>query len=270
MASAITRRAAALAALGLAVPATARAQAWPSRPIRLIVPFPSGNAADITARTIGEDLSRRLGQSVVVDNRAGASGAIGIQAVLNAPADGYTVLATSLSPISIAPAITPNLPYDPERDLIPVARVGWTGMMMVAAPDFPAQDLAGVIRELRANPGRHSFANVGPGTLSHLTAELFRVSLGLEFDSVTYRGSAQALMDVNAGRVPQTVVFALLGKGIRVDGAWQLGLGAWRRPAGMHRRPHLPPPRGRYPPAPSARIRPGCPAAASRPRRGAG
>jgi tripartite-type tricarboxylate transporter receptor subunit TctC len=151
---------------------------------------------------MGEELSKRLGQPVVVDNRAGGSGSIGIQAVLQAPADGYTLLVTSLSPLSIVPALNANLPYDVERDLVPVALIGWTGMMLVAAPDFPATDLAGVIRELRANPGKHNFANVGPGTLSHLTAELFRISLGLEFEGVTYRGSGQALMDVNAGRVP--------------------------------------------------------------------
>jgi tripartite-type tricarboxylate transporter receptor subunit TctC len=180
----------------------ARAQAWPTRPIRLIVPFPAGNAGDITARVMSEELSKRLGQPVVVDNRAGGSGSIGIQAVLQAPPDGYTLLVTSLSPLTIVPALNRNLPYDVERDLMPVALVGWTGMMLVATPEFPAGDLAGVIAELRANPGKHNFANVGPGTLSHLTAELFRISLGLEFEGVTYRGSGQALMDVNAGRVP--------------------------------------------------------------------
>jgi tripartite-type tricarboxylate transporter receptor subunit TctC len=198
----ITRRAAGMAALGAMAAGSARAQSWPTRPIRLIVPFPAGNAGDITARVMGEELSRRLGQPVVVDNRAGGSGAIGIQAVLQAPPDGYTLLVTSLSPLTIVPALNRNLPYDVERDLMPVALIGWTGMMLVATPEFPAGDLAGVIAELRANPGKHNFANVGPGTLSHLTAELFRISLGLEFEGVTYRGSGQALMDVNAGRVP--------------------------------------------------------------------
>jgi tripartite-type tricarboxylate transporter receptor subunit TctC len=198
----ITRRAAGMAALGAMAAGSARAQSWPTRPIRLIVPFPAGNAGDITARVMGEELSRRLGQPVVVDNRAGGSGAIGIQAVLQAPPDGYTLLVTSLSPLTIVPALNRSVPYDVERDLMPVALIGWTGMMLVATPEFPAGDLAGVIAELRANPGKHNFANVGPGTLSHLTAELFRISLGLEFEGVTYRGSGQALMDVNAGRVP--------------------------------------------------------------------
>jgi tripartite-type tricarboxylate transporter receptor subunit TctC len=198
----ITRRAAGIAALGAMAAGGARAQSWPTRPIRLIVPFPAGNAGDITARVMGEELSRRLGQPVVVDNRAGGSGSIGIQAVLQAPPDGYTLLVTSLSPLTIVPALNRTLPYDVERDLMPVALIGWTGMMLVATPEFPAGDLAGVIAELRANPGKHNFANVGPGTLSHLTAELFRISLGLEFEGVTYRGSGQALMDVNAGRVP--------------------------------------------------------------------
>lgn len=201
MMAAITRRAVAFAALGLAVPRLARAQAWPTRPIRLIVPFPPGNAGDITARVMGEDLSRRLGQPVVVDNRAGASGAIGIQAVLQAPPDGHTLLVTSLSPISITPVLNRSLPYDPARDLLPVALIGWTGMLLVAAPDFPARDVAGVARELLAHPGRHSFANIGPGTLSHLTQEQFRLALGARFEAVPYRGSSQALLDVAAGRV---------------------------------------------------------------------
>ncbi len=105
----ITRRAAGMAALGAMAAGSARAQSWPTRPIRLIVPFPAGNAGDITARVMGEELSRRLGQPVVVDNRAGGSGAIGIQAVLQAPHDGYTLLVTSLSPLTIGPALQPAL-----------------------------------------------------------------------------------------------------------------------------------------------------------------
>jgi tripartite-type tricarboxylate transporter receptor subunit TctC len=194
----LTRRA---ALLTLLAPTIAHAQSWPSRPIRLIVPFPAGNAGDITARVMGEELQKRLGQPVVVENRAGASGAIGIQAVTSAPADGHTLLVTSLSPLSIVPVLNRNIPYDPERDLLPVALIGWTGMMLVAAPDFPANDIAGVIRELQANPGKHSFANIGPGTLSHLTQEQFAVALGQRFEGVPYRGSGQALMDVHAGRI---------------------------------------------------------------------
>lgn len=199
--AAITRRAAGLAAIGTLAAGRARAQVWPTRPIRLVVPFPAGNAGDITARVIGEELTKRLGQPVVVDNRAGASGALGIQAVLQAPADGHTLLVTSLSPLSIVPALTRNLPYDPEHDLVPVALIGWTGMLLVAAPDFPASDTAGVVREVMANPGKHSFANIGTGTLSHLTQEQFRVALGLQFEAVPYRGSGQALLDVSTGRV---------------------------------------------------------------------
>ena len=201
MAAAITRRAMGLAALGALAAGSVHAQAWPSRPIRLVVPFPAGNAGDITARIIGEEIAKRLGQPVVVDNRAGASGAIGIQAVMQAPADGHTLLVTSLSPLSIVPALTRSLPYDPERDLLPVALVGWTGMLLVAAPDFPAGDVGGVVRELQSHPGKHSFANIGPGTLSHLTQEQFRVALGLQFEAVPYRGSGQALLDVSTGRV---------------------------------------------------------------------
>lgn len=200
----IGRRALALAAGTLAVPRLARGQSdhWPTRTIRLIVPFPPGNAGDIAARLLSDELARRLGQAVVVDNRAGASGAIGIQAVIQSPPDGHTLLVTSLSPLSIAPALARNLPYDPERDLLPVALIGWTSMMLVASPEFPARDVAGVVNVLRAEPGRHSFAHLGPGTLSHLTQELFRVTLGLQVEGVPYRGSGQALMDMSANRIP--------------------------------------------------------------------
>ncbi len=196
----ISRRAAAMAALGSFAIGRAEAQAWPNRPIRLIVPFPAGNAGDITARVLAEELGRKLGQSVVVDNRAGASGAIGIQAVLAAPPDGHTLLVTSLSPITIIPVLTRNLPYDVERDLLPVSLVGLTSMLLVAAPDFPANDAAGVVRELLANPNKHSIAHIGLGTLSHLTQEQFRIATGTQFEGVPYRGSGQALLDVSAGR----------------------------------------------------------------------
>jgi tripartite-type tricarboxylate transporter receptor subunit TctC len=201
MAARLTRRAIGAAALaGLAAPPV-RADTFPSRSIRIIVPFPAGNAGDITARLTGEELSRRLGQPVVVDNRAGASGALGIQALIAAPADGHTLLVTSLSPLSITPALNRNLPYDPERDLAPVALIGWTGMMLVAAPELPVRSVADVVQLLRSQPGRHSFAHLGPGTLSHLTEELFALSLGLQVEGVPYRGSGQALLDVSTNRV---------------------------------------------------------------------
>ena len=104
----------------------AGAQTWPSKAIRIIVPFPPGNASDVAARALADRLAQRLGQSVIVENRAGAQGAIGVEAVAKAPADGYTLLITSLSPLVITPHVSKNLPYDPLRDLAPVARIGWT------------------------------------------------------------------------------------------------------------------------------------------------
>jgi tripartite-type tricarboxylate transporter receptor subunit TctC len=189
-----------LLACATALPAFAQG-AYPSRPVRLIVPFPPGNAADLAARVLAEEAQRRLNISIVVDNRAGASGAIGVQAVSTARADGYTLLVSSLSPIVVNPALTRNLPYDPQRDLAPMALLGWTGYLLVVSPDFPAQTLAEAVAVLRAAPGRYSAGNPGIGTVAHLTTELFNLLVGTRVESVPYRGSPAALLDVSTGRL---------------------------------------------------------------------
>lgn len=179
----------------------ALAQTYPSRPVRMIVPFPPGNAADLSARLVAEEAGRRLNVTVVVENRAGGSGALGVTAVIQARADGHTILATSLSPIVVNPALVRNLPYDPQRDLSPVALIGWTGFLFLAAPDFPARTLPEAVAVLRAAPGRHSAGNPGIGTLAHLTTELFGQLTGARVESVPYRGSAAALLDLSTGRL---------------------------------------------------------------------
>jgi tripartite-type tricarboxylate transporter receptor subunit TctC len=188
-----------LAACGVA--GMAAAQPYPSRPVRFIVPFPPGNAADLTARVLAEEAQRRLNLSVVVENRAGGSGTVGVQAVTGARPDGYTFLVTSLSPIVVNPALIRNLPYDPQRELAPVSLLGWTGYLFLAAPEFPARTLPEAIAVIRANPGRYSAGNPGVGTLAHLTTELFGLLTGARVESVPYRGSAAALLDLSTGRL---------------------------------------------------------------------
>lgn len=186
-------------ACGAALPALA--QSYPTRPVRLVVPFPPGNAADLTARILAEEAQRRLNLSIVVENRAGGSGAIGVQAVTTARPDGYTLLVTSLSPVVVNPALIRNLPYDPQRDLAPVSLLGWIGYVFAVSPEFPARDMREAVAVLRANPGRYSAGNPGIGTLAHLTTELFSQVVGTRIESVPYRGSAAALLDLSTNRL---------------------------------------------------------------------
>ena len=179
----------------------ALAQAYPSKPIRVIVPFPPGNAGDVTARAIGDKLSQRLGQPVIIDNRAGAQGGIGVDAVAKAPPDGYTILVTSLSPVVITPSVSKNIPYDPLKDLAPVAMIGYTGMILVASPQLPVNNVPELIAYVKANPGKVTYASLGSGTLSMLAMEMFKRGSGVDVLHVPYKGSAQALTDLIGGQV---------------------------------------------------------------------
>ena len=187
---------------GVLVSSAAMAQAWPARPVRVVSPFPPGNAADITARTLSDRLGQRLGQTVLVDNRPGAAGFLGMEAVMKSAPDGYTVLVTSLSPFVINPIMFKKLPYDPVKDYQPVALVGWTGMMLVASPSFPANTVAELVALAKASPGKYNYAHIGIGTLSQLTMEAFREATGVEIIGVPYKGSVQAQTDMLGGQVP--------------------------------------------------------------------
>ncbi len=187
---------------GVLVSSAAMAQAWPARPVRVVIPFPTGNAADITARTLSDRLGQRLGQTVLVDNRPGAAGFLGMEAVMKSAPDGYTVLVTSLSPFVINPIMFKKLPYDPVKDYQPVALVGWTGMMLVASPSFPANTVAELVALAKASPGKYNYAHIGIGTLSQLTMEAFREATGVEIIGVPYKGSVQAQTDMLGGQVP--------------------------------------------------------------------
>ena len=205
---AIGRRAALLGAagLGLAVPGIARAQAaYPARPVRLVVPFPPGNMSDLIGRLLVEEFQTRHGVTIVVENRPGATGAIGIQAVTRSTPDGYNLLLSSNSPLVVNPAVTRNLPFDVQKDLVPMAFVGGTDFLIVVANDFPPRNLAEAIELFRASPGRYAAANPGSGTFGHLVTEQIMQVTGIRLDHVPYRGSAQALLDLSQGRVHMMV-----------------------------------------------------------------
>lgn len=187
--------------LSLLAAVPAPAQQYPNKPIRVVVPFPPGNASDVTARAMSDKLQQRLGQTLIVDNRAGAQGNIGVDAVAKAAPDGYTILVTSLSPIVITPSVSKNTPYDPVRDLAPVAMIGYTGMILVASAQFPAGNVKELVAYIKANPGKTTYASLGSGTLSMLAMEMFKRASGVEALHVPYKGSSQALTDLLGGQV---------------------------------------------------------------------
>jgi tripartite-type tricarboxylate transporter receptor subunit TctC len=199
----IRSRVAALAALTYAAVVTgvALAQSYPSRPIRIIAPFPPGNAADVVSCAMTDRLAQRLGQPVLVDNRVGGAGIIGVEAVVRSPADGYTLLVTSISPVTLLPAVYKKLPYDAEKDLVPISMIGFTSMILVTAPNVPAGNLQELLAFLKANPGKHNYAHIGAGTISHLTMETLRLVAGLDVVGVPYKGSGQALTDMLGGQL---------------------------------------------------------------------
>ncbi len=185
----------------LALPALAGAQTYPARPVRIIVPFPPGNMSDLIARVLTEEMQTRHNVQLIVDNRAGATGAIGVQAVARAEPDGHTLLLTSNSPVVVNPAVTPNLPFDVTTDLVSMSLMGWTGFLIVVPPDLPANNLAELVALMRAHPGRYIAANPGMGTAGHLTTEMFSRLTRVPMEQVPYRGSSQALLDLSVGRV---------------------------------------------------------------------
>ena len=200
----------ALAAASLAFVAPAHAQPWPSKPVKVIVPFPGGGSADTLARLIGAELQEKLAQPFVVENRTGAGGNIGTEAVAKSPPDGATLLMTPSS-IAIAPALYAKLGYDPVKDFEPVTLVGSIPMVAVVHPAFPAKTMGELIAQAKARPGQISYASAGFGTTNHLAFELFRAQTGTDFVHVPYRGNPLAMIDVIAGQVPVFFDFVLTG-----------------------------------------------------------
>ncbi|NDY83998.1 tripartite tricarboxylate transporter substrate binding protein [Orrella sp. NBD-18] len=188
-------------ASGIGFPMVARAQsAYPAKPIKMIVPWPPGQATDLGGRALALGLARVLGQSVVVENKAGAGGMIGTDMVAKSPGDGYTVLAASSGPVTVSPLLQPTA-YNPDADLVPVSMMGLSPYVLVTAPDFPAKDAAQLVKMIKDNPGKYTFASSGTGATAHLIAESFNSALGLKAVHVPYKGSVPALTDVVSGRV---------------------------------------------------------------------
>ena len=179
----------------------AAAQPFPSRPITIIVPYPPGNASDVAARALGEELGKKLAQPVVVENKPGATGAIGAVFVAKSAPDGHTLLMTSTS-FAISTALVANLPYNVSNDFEPVVHVGGSGgMLLIVNPSFPANDLRQFVELARQNPGKYNYAHVGRGTIQHLTMEVFMAMAGVQIQPVAYKGSVQAITDIISGQI---------------------------------------------------------------------
>ena len=194
-----------------AVPRIALTQAYPSRPVRIIVGFPPGGATDIQARLMGQWLSDRLGQPFIVENRAGASGNIGTEAVVKAPADGYTLLQI-VTPHAINAALYTNLGFDFIRDIAPVICAARLAYVVVVHPSVPATTLPEFIAFAKANPGKINYGSAGQGTPQNITCELFKMMTGVNLVHVPYKGGAPAVADLIAGHVQ--VVFAPVSEAI--------------------------------------------------------
>ncbi|HYZ32024.1 MAG TPA: tripartite tricarboxylate transporter substrate binding protein [Crenalkalicoccus sp.] len=173
---------------------------WPSHSLRMVIPWPPGQSTDVQGRLIAQLLSERLGQIVVPENRPGAGGQIGTNAVAKAAPDGYTLLAASIGPISFGPLVS-RTPYDVERDLAPVASYGIAPYMLLVRPDFPATDLRSFIALLRANPGKYSHNSSGVGGSQHLLTALFNAKAGIDALHVPFQGSGAALSALLGGQV---------------------------------------------------------------------
>jgi tripartite-type tricarboxylate transporter receptor subunit TctC len=188
-----------LAAAALASPALAQAD-WPARGIRMISPFPPGGAADLLARALAEELTPVLRQSVVVENRTGAGGAVGTEAAVRSPPDGYTVVMGSTGPMAINPALI-RLSYDPERDLAPVVPVAAVASVLVVHPSVPARSLPELLALARAQPGRLTYGSSGIGSAQHLFMELVKQQAAVDITHVPYRGTGPAMVDTVGGRL---------------------------------------------------------------------
>jgi tripartite-type tricarboxylate transporter receptor subunit TctC len=200
----IRRRPWLAAASALALFATAPlalAQAWPSKPVRIVVNFPRGGAADVIARSVAAPLQESLGQPVVVENRGGSGGNIGGDVVAKSPADGYTLLMSSGGMVSVNPHIYAKMPFDPVKDLTPVAAAARVLVFLVVKPDYPAKTPQEFIADLKANPGKRSFGSPGNGSSPHLAAEMMKAQTGTFAVHVPYRGAAPALTDLLGGQV---------------------------------------------------------------------
>jgi len=214
--------------LGLALAMSASqavAQAWPTKPIKWVVPFAPGGTTDILARTIGEKLAVALGQPVIVENKPGAGGGLGADFVAKAAPDGYTILGGTISTNAINASLYKDLPYDPVKDFIPITLIARVPNMLVVNNDVPAKTVAELIALMKKNPGKYTFASSGNGTSQHLSGELFKGMAGVDMQHIPYKGSPPALQDVMGGSVTMTFD--------NITTAWPLAKGGKLRALGV-------------------------------------
>jgi tripartite-type tricarboxylate transporter receptor subunit TctC len=184
----------------------AHAQAYPTRPVRLIVPFAPGGANDLVSRLVGQKLAAGLGQAVVIENRAGAGGTIGLDACAKSPPDGYTLVMAPASALTVAPALNPKLPYDPVRDFAPVAGVASGPNVLAVHPTVPAASLTEFLALARAKPGRLTYATSGPSSMSGLSGELLKSLAKIDMVGVAYKGTGPAVIELIGGQVDLMIV----------------------------------------------------------------
>lgn len=180
------------------------ADAYPTKPIKLVVPFAPGGAADITGRLVAESLAKRIGQPVVVENKPGGGATVGAAYVLSMPADGYTLLYTTPGPQITNPYLMARLPYDP-KNLIPVSRIAWVPSVLVVNAALPVQSVKDLIEYARKNPGKVNFGSAGIGASSHLAGELFKSMAGIDISHVPYKGTGQVVQDLIGGNVQMSI-----------------------------------------------------------------
>jgi tripartite-type tricarboxylate transporter receptor subunit TctC len=190
---------------GVFAASLAQAQNWPAKPVRFVVPFPPGGATDVAARVVADKLSRALGQQFVVDNRAGASGAIGTTEVARAAPDGYTILFAA-DPVTTLHLVLKNVQYDIQRDFVSVTQVTTQPLAIAVHASVPARTIQEFIALAKANPGKFSFGHSGTGSGQHLTGELFKKLAGIDMQHIPYKGGAPAVQDLVAGQIPVAVL----------------------------------------------------------------
>ena len=223
------RRAVIAGLLAMSAMSPVAAQTYPKQTIKLVVPYAAGGLLDIVARTIAQQMATRMGASVIVENRPGASSQLGISAVVKSPADGYTLLFAAVDGTTF-PSANP-LPYDPDKDLVPLGKVAFAETIIAGGPALKANTIQEVIAQAKANPQKLSIANLGIGSTAHLGAELFQLETGTKFLHVPYQGSGQAYQDLLSGLVEMTVTaFSTVRQHVPAGVKPLVSLGAKRNP----------------------------------------
>jgi len=197
-----------VAAAALLIPAVAFSQGYPSKSVRVVIPYPAGSTPDIVGRTLSERLQKALGQPFVVENRTGAGGNIGADAVAKSAPDGHTLLVAINGPVAVNKHLYKNMPYDPDRDLIPISLLASAPQMLVTTPKVPADSFKSFVDHVKRNPGRLSYGSVGAGSASHLTMELLKSTAGVFIVHIPYRGFPPAVTDMLAGNID--AMFAII------------------------------------------------------------